>query len=184
MTGNTNDETLVLKTTRLQLVPATVGVVRAAAAMNHAKMAKLLNADVPPDWPPDLLQDALTPTADALEAGHSIPPWTMYWILLDEPRTLIGTCGFKDEPSGQGQVDLGYAIVNSHQRRGYASEATRALIDFAFADDRVTHVVAETLPELVPSIRVMEKVGMARVDSATTGFSGEENVVRYEIRRQ
>lgn len=180
---DTNNDAMTIKTERLHLLPARVDVIRAAAAMDRSRMAELLNAEVTADWPPDLLQDALTLTADHLESGEWKHPWSMYFMMLAEPYTLIGNCGFKSPPMENGAVELGYSVVRSHQRRGNATEATQGLIDFAFGDPRVTHVIAETLPDLVPSLGVMEKVGMTFCCSDTSGASGEPHVVRYEIRR-
>lgn len=53
------------------------------------------------------------------------------------------------------------------QGRGYATEATRGLIDRAFLDPRVERVVATTLPDRVPSIRVVEKLGFERAEAAS-----------------
>ena len=64
------------------------------------------------------------------------------------------------------------------QGQGYATEATRALVTRAFADPRVTRVQAETYPDRVPSIRVLENAGFSAVPT-----SSEPGVLRYEIAR-
>jgi RimJ/RimL family protein N-acetyltransferase len=69
-------------------------------------------------------------------------------------------------------------VAAEHQRRGYASEAVRALIERAFADGRVNVVVATTYPTLEPSIGVLLKAGFVFV-----GSHPETGIVRYEIRR-
>ena len=46
------------------------------------------------------------------------------------------------------------------QACGYATEASRRLIAWAFSHAEVDGVIAETMPDLRPSIRVMEKCGM------------------------
>lgn len=175
-----DDHTIV--TERLMLRAATVADLRAAAENSRSQLAILLKATVASDWPPALIQDAFAPIADSIEASKGGPPWSMYWVMLQQTSTLIGTVGFKAPPNA-GQVDIGYTIVATHQRQGYASEAAGTLINFAFRDPTVDRVVAETLADLIPSIRVMEKVGMHRVEDFTTGFSGEQNVVRYQISR-
>ncbi len=172
-----------IATPRLELVAVTLETARAAAVEDRARMAALLGGEISPGWPPDLLDDAMVHLAAWLEKGEASPPWSMWFIMLREPRTLIGTCGFKGPPDA-GRVDVGYSIVGPHQRRGYATEATRGLVEFAFADERVERVVAETLAELVPSIGVLEKLGFSRCAEGVTGFSGEENVVRYELCRE
>jgi hypothetical protein len=46
--------------------------------------------------------------------------------------------------------------MEMHQRQGYATEAVGALLSWAFQGPAVQMVVADTLPGLTPSIRVME----------------------------
>jgi RimJ/RimL family protein N-acetyltransferase len=53
---------------------------------------------------------------------------------------------------------VGYGIVSSHQRRGYATETVRGCSDRAFALPQVRRAIAETLPALTPSIGVLRQV--------------------------
>ncbi|RIK68895.1 MAG: N-acetyltransferase [Planctomycetota bacterium] len=170
-------------TPRLELVRATVPVLRAAALENRFAMAEMLAAQVTEDWPPQFMDDACAMVADQLDREPEPGIWSMWFVLQRGPRVLVGTFGFKAPPA-DGRVDLGYSIVASHQKRGYATEATRAMIDLAFAQDGVRTIVGETFDELVASIRVLEKCGFARCAAGVTGFSGEENVVRYELPRE
>jgi len=182
MTTNAHMDSFTIETERLRLVPATATACRAAAALNRAEMSRLLDAEIATDWPPDLLQDALEPTAQKLDDGTYAPPWSMYWIVLQTPRRLIGTCGLYTEPK-DGIVGLGYSVVASEQCKGYATEATRGLVEFAFGDRRTTTIVGETMADLTPSIRVMEKLGFQRTAEGVTGINGDENVVRFELHR-
>ncbi len=59
-------------------------------------------------------------------------------------------------------VGFGYVIARSHQRKGYATEATRAVIDWAFQQPSLYRVNASTDVENFASQRVMEKAGMQR----------------------
>jgi ribosomal-protein-alanine N-acetyltransferase len=70
------------------------------------------------------------------------------------------------------------AWLEAHQRRGYASEAVEALVGWAFGHPEVTRVIAETYPELVPSVGVLEKTGFRLI-----GAGSEERVIRFERRR-
>jgi ribosomal-protein-alanine N-acetyltransferase len=76
-------------------------------------------------------------------------------------------------------VEVGYGVLPEYRRRGYAVEATNALVERAFSFPEVTCVIAETYPHLEPSIGVMEKCGLA-----FAGEGSEEGVVRYELPRQ
>jgi len=59
-------------------------------------------------------------------------------------------------------VGLGYVIARSHQRKGYATEATRAIINWAFQQSTIYRVNASTDVENIASQRVLEKAGMLR----------------------
>lgn len=63
---------------------------------------------------------------------------------------------------GHATHEIGWAIASEHQGRGYATEAARALLDFAFGALGCHRVIATCQPENRASWRVMEKLGMRR----------------------
>ena len=171
-----------ITTPRLTLVGANDALLRAAID-GRSVLAKTLNATVSSEWPPEHLDEAALRWA--LDASENMPAdavWRMYLITLRSTLAdplagiapiAIGTCGFKGAPDCDGQVEVGYSIVPSHQRNGYATEATRALMALAYRHGART-VIAETYPELVASRRVMEKCGMV-----LGGEGSEPGVIRY-----
>ena len=76
---------------------------------------------------------------------------------------IIGTAGFKGPPDDAGIVEIAYGIAPSYQGRGYATEAARALVQFAGADPRVRMVRAHTLPEPNASTKVLTKCGFVHI---------------------
>jgi ribosomal-protein-alanine N-acetyltransferase len=54
---------------------------------------------------------------------------------------------------------LGYFVAERHNGRGYATEAVRAAIDFAFGELALHRVQAAAIPRNLGSIRVLEKAG-------------------------
>ena len=171
----------MITTERLELIPATVDLTRAALEGGTA-LAGSLDALVPATWPPDLFdRPALQYTLDRLEEGADQAGWWLYFVVLPRGpngRALIGSAGYKGPPSADGTVEVGYAIVRDHQRQGYASEAVRGLVAHAFAIPGVRHVIAETLPELAPSIGVLHKCGFRLI-----GEGSEPGVIRFELTR-
>jgi RimJ/RimL family protein N-acetyltransferase len=68
-------------------------------------------------------------------------------------------------------LELGYRLKRVAWGKGYATEASAALVAPALADPEVTCVVAAALAPNRASQRVMEKVGMSRVrEFAIPGF--------------
>ena len=171
----------MIVTDRLELVPATPETTRAALAGSSA-LAASLRASVPATWPPEYLDaPSLEYTLLRLAEGPENAGWWLHFIVLkgdDGSRTLIGSGGYKGPPSNDGTVEVGYGIVSDRRRRGYASEATRGLLAHAFAWPRVRRAIAETLPELAPSIGVLEKCGFRLI-----GKGSEPGVIRFELTR-
>ena len=170
-----------ISTPRLELVPATPGLVRAAIA-GRAPLAEALGAMVPPSWPPEFLDEpALQFTLDRLTRHPAEAGWWMYFVLRREhgaPRALIGSGGYKGPPA-DGTVEVGYGIVSEQRRRGYATELTRGLLSRAFVLPGVRRAIAETLPELVGSIGVLQKCGFRLL-----GAGSEPGVIRFELLRE
>jgi len=75
-------------------------------------------------------------------------------------------------------VEIGYSVLPSFRVQGYATEAVERLVWWAFSHHHVVEVVAETLPHLRQSIRVMEKNGFT-----FQGPGSEHGVIRYAVRK-
>ncbi len=60
------------------------------------------------------------------------------------------------------EAEIGWAFSPSHQGRGYATEAVRALLRVCFEDLGLRRVVASAFADNEPSWRLMERVGMRR----------------------
>jgi RimJ/RimL family protein N-acetyltransferase len=81
-------------------------------------------------------------------------------------------------------IKVGYTIDPAFQGLGYATEAIRALVEYAFETLGAEVVRAHASAENAPSIRVAEKIGMRLVERFEHR-EGEEvwYGVRYEVRR-
>ena len=58
--------------------------------------------------------------------------------------------------------EIGWVLGAQHQRQGYATEAARSLLAYAFETLGCHRVIATCQPENIASWRVMEKLGMRR----------------------
>ncbi len=119
-----------------------------------------------------------TVLADEQLAQLNQPPYGERAIVLGQTEQLIGACGFVPclapfeqlpalssgvpAPSSRFTTELGlfYAVAPTFQRRGYASEAARAMVDYAFQQLRLKRVVATTTYENAASMGVMRTLGM------------------------
>lgn len=100
----------------------------------------------------------------SLRASSDEDPWTHGFVILDRTTgKAIGSCAFKGPPDSSGAVEIAYETNEAHRGRGYATEAARALTDFAFEHANVRIVRAHTLPEDNASTRVLTKCGFNRL---------------------
>ena len=79
-------------------------------------------------------------------------------IVRRDDGLVIGEIGFVGLPI-RGVVTIGYAIVPSARRNGYATEAIAAFSEWALDQPDVEVVRAQTLPDNEPSIRALLRVG-------------------------
>ena len=172
-----------IQTERMELIPATPDLIR-AALVDHAYLGKCLGARIPASWPPEFYDAVgLEYTLLRLEAGAEQAGWWMHFFVLrgqsPEGRVLIGTGGYKGPPADDSTVEIGYTVASEYQRKGYATEASRGLVSHAFKFPEVRRVVAETLMELTASIGVLEKLGFRFV-----GEGEEKGVIWYELLKE
>jgi RimJ/RimL family protein N-acetyltransferase len=85
--------------------------------------------------------------------GHS-----MVLFVKGEKRVLAGVAGFGHRGE-EHNPEIGYWIGEEHWGQGYATEASRALIDHAFSESEIDALSASCRIQNEPSRRVIEKCG-------------------------
>ena len=107
------------------------------------------------------------------------PPYGDRAVVLKHSGQLIGACGyvpcldaFEQLPSlhpperesglalNTAEFGLFYAISPAAQGRGYATEAARALVGYAFAHLKLKRIIATTTADNAASIQIMRHIGM------------------------
>ena len=96
-------------------------------------------------------------------------------ILLKETGEMIGAVGivpyldtfnnvraFNRPPTSPATAEVGlfWAINPAYQRKGYAPEAARAVMEYLFTHEKLGRIIATTGDKNLPSQKVMEKLGM------------------------
>jgi RimJ/RimL family protein N-acetyltransferase len=145
-----------------------------------------------------LLHPVTLAEADALRAGEQLESWTyapgypmpdtkdgvsfvvrhrvedfgFYLVVRRDDELVIGEIGFTGPPR-EGVVGIGYAIVPSARRQGYATEAIGALSAWALDQPGVDEVTAQTLPGNEASVRALLCAGFSETEPGekTRAFS-------------
>jgi ribosomal-protein-alanine N-acetyltransferase len=154
---------------RLELTPLPAA---AAGALldDREKAAATIGSSLPAAWPQTDLLDVLPMQAAAEPAAERFGIWL---IIERDTNTVVGDIGFMGPPDG-GLVEIGFSVIPDRRRRGYATEAARCLIDWAFGEPGIREVSARSEAENEASARVLRAAGFAR-----TGES--HGVVRWGL---
>jgi RimJ/RimL family protein N-acetyltransferase len=81
-------------------------------------------------------------------------------VILRDTGELVADLSLWMVSEGHKQGELGFTVHPAHQRRGYATEAARPLLDFAFNTAGLHRVIGRTEARNAASVRVFEKLGM------------------------
>ena len=96
---------------------------------------------------------------------------------------VIGACGFTDIDLGAGSAEYGYWVGRRYWGRGYATEAGRHALEFAYATLGLYRVIARPLARNAASRRVLEKLGFDCLGLTPNPFpkwDDEDRLALYE----
>lgn len=164
-------------TDRLILVPFTAEAIEAMIGGDGDALEVATGAAFPrPVVAPPDMADALPFFRDKLLAHPSNLPWWGRVIVESGSGQALGIAGFSGPSDEAGTVVIGYSVYPTWQRRGVATEAVRALVQWALAQPSVDRVRATIAPYNIASRRVAEGAGMHPI-----GVTHDDEVGTVEI---
>ena len=170
-----------LTTERLDLWPINLPFVEAIMAGDREAAEAICEAPLPAAWPgAALVASAFSYSLEAMRADPAIRLWGDTVLIARDPRRVVGSVVFHGRPT-DGIAEVGYGIDDCEQRRGYATEGTRACVDWALGEPGITAVQATTFPWHVASLRVIERIGMKPCGAREHPLLGE--LLIFEKRR-
>lgn len=84
----------------------------------------------------------------------------LYAVQLREKEILIGMCGLVKR-DWLDDVDIGFALLACYEGQGYAAEAARATLNYAYEKKALCRVAAITAANNNRSITLLKRIGMA-----------------------
>ena len=137
-----------------------------------------------PDWLRNIgdrnvrtLDDARTYLANGPLALYERLGFGLYLVALKETGERIGMCGLVKR-DGLDHVDIGFAFLPAWRGKGFAEESARAVLGHA-RELGLEKVVAIVSPGNVPSIRLLERIGMRAAGPVRLPRNGDA-VLLYE----
>jgi len=94
------------------------------------------------------------------------------WVAIDTTiNTVVAGIVFKGPPNENGEVELGAGTLDGFMNRGYMTETTKLLCDYALKNMPVKNIIANCSPENVASQRTLEKCGFEIVKKEATNWN-------------
>jgi [ribosomal protein S5]-alanine N-acetyltransferase len=173
----------VIRSARLELVSFSARAMRAVLSGDFATAETELGAAVP-----RALKERLGELFEArlaeVDADPSLVPWVARAIVLTDRkgvRRVVGSVGFHGAPNDSGQVEIGYHVEPAYRRRGFATEAVRALVDWAARERDVRRFRASVAPSNAPSLAIMSRLGFRQTGVRWDVIDGEQ--LTFELER-
>jgi len=163
-----------LDTERLTLVALAAADLDAWLTGDAAALARGVGARFPgpADLPP-LFGEDMPWFRARLRKRPTALGWGVWIILLRTGGVPVGVVGFLGEPDAEGRFGFGYSVYPEHTRQGYATEAARGALAWAFAQPGALLARATIPPWNTASLRVAEKLEMQRAGTAQDEEVGE-----------
>jgi ribosomal-protein-alanine N-acetyltransferase len=155
-------------TERLLLVPFTYEVA-SSLLEGHYDVVLRKGFFLGEGWPDEDAIETLPKIIYNLNAVGGEPSGFESWMIIrQDNRTIIGDTGFKGRPNADGEVDIGYAIIEKERKKGYGVEAAKGLAEWALSQPDVKAITAKCLLNNIDSAKVLVKMGFKE-----TGRDGE-----------
>lgn len=171
---------------RLELVALGPETIDAVLADRLREAGELAGIAIPDGWPDEHDERFLRLRADQMRKDPAWAQWLVRALALREPgRPMIGHAGFHGPPGinalrAADAVEVGYTVLPDFRGRGYATEAARALIDWAQDEHGILRFIASVAPGNVPSLALVRRLGFVEVGRHWDDEDGEE--LEFELR--
>jgi [ribosomal protein S5]-alanine N-acetyltransferase len=165
-----------IRTSRLELRPLEPAAIRHLMAGDRDEAERLLQVELPAEFPtPDDLAGFLPIQLHRMEERPDRREWMARLMVTNLGETAVGHCGFHGPPDVIGRAEIGYTVFEGHRGKGFAKEAARALVSWAFAQGE-REVYASVSPDNTASLAVVKALGFTQVGTQEDEIDGLELV--------
>lgn len=105
------------------------------------------------------IDDAVNYIENKLRKSYRESGYGFYLVELKTSGVKAGMCGLVKR-EGLDDVDIGFALLPEFENKGYAYESAKCVINYAVKTLNINKLAAITLPANLPSIKLLEKLGM------------------------
>lgn len=158
---------------------------RASIEGDRLTAERHLDLCLPSDWP-DIV-DVLRLRLDQVEKEPELQQWLLRAMCHRETNAMVGYVGFHTAPGPAylndwlpGAVEFGFTVFSSSRRQGFATEASCALMRWAYTVHEVSKFVLTIAPNNAPAQRIAARIGFRRLGQHVDDVDGIEDVLAFE----
>lgn len=167
---------------RLDLIPLTPEVLRAALASNFEDAARLLGLSIDGDLSGCGAVFAMR--LRQIEADPAFQAWSLRAMTIRGSGRMIGNIGFHTAPGADylkpycpEAVEFGFGVFPQYRRQGYAREASLAMMKWANETHGVTAFVLTIRPDNTASQALAAQLGFVKIGSHIDDVDGLEEIL-------
>jgi ribosomal-protein-alanine N-acetyltransferase len=151
-----------LITERLLLIPYTINICEEILNNDYTNLISM-GLKTSQNWPDEDVLETLPRIINNLESVEEPTGFESWMIVKKETLEVIGDLGFKGFNFEENNADIGYGIIKEERRKGYAEEAMKELINWAFLNGFLKEITAKCLIGNVNSINLLTKFNFLRI---------------------
>ncbi len=164
-----------IRTARLELVPLDGQAITDLIQGDRAAAEAIIGAALPAEFPTfGDLAGFLPIQLHRIRESPDRRDW-MARLIVSVKGEVIGHCGFHGPPDVIGRAEIGYTVFSAYRGKGFAKEAAKALVVWAFAHGE-REVFATVAPDNQPSLAVVRSLGFMQVGTQEDEVDGLELV--------
>ena len=99
--------------------------------------------------------------------------YALYAVETKDTHEFIGFVGLNHppfeipnfQPKGLPIVEIGWRLSSKHWGKGYATEAAKAVLHYAFSELNLSEIISFTVVANIKSRRVMQKIGLHHAEA-------------------
>lgn len=150
---------MIIQSERLELIPLTFDQLKLWIEDINA-LEKVLECSYKAEIMEGFFLEIVKGQCEVIRKDPNNYLWHSFFFLVRrEDRVVVGSADFKDIPNKNGEVELGYGLGKEFEHNGYMTEAVKSMCEWAFKQNGVTSVIAETELDNLASQRILERCG-------------------------
>ena len=158
---------------------------------DRAAARHLFVGGVPDAWFTTVWERLLDLRLAQLEGDPAVAPWLLRGMVSRRTGEMVGFIGFHTPPGEEylealapGAVEFGFTVFEGERRRGFAEEASRALMGWAAREHGCTRFVLTIDPNNHPSRGLASKLGFRQTGRHIDEIDGEELIFQLDASTQ